>query len=105
MRRALALLATVTALVVAAPPAGAAKPTITSFDSPLSAVQSLLAQKPRVVGFGEYHEIEGATAGGAKIRSSIKRFTEELLDGLAPSASDLILETWVTEGRCGKKEK
>src|SRR5438477_3029614 len=91
-------------LGAAAAPASA-KPTVTWFDSPSAAVDSLLARKPRVIGFGEYHEIEGATAGGRKIRSAIKRFTDELLDGLAPLASDLILETWVTEGRCGKKEK
>jgi hypothetical protein len=78
-----------------------ARPPLQSFDSPTAALVSLLRQKPRVIAFGEYHEIEGAP----KVRSAIRHFLDELLPTLAPLASDLIVETWVTEGRCGKREE
>src|SRR4029079_10604176 len=33
------------------------------------------------------------------------RFTDEILPALAPRASHLIVETWVTTGSCGEQEK
>jgi hypothetical protein len=76
-------------------------PTLAPFDSPAAALATLLAQKPRVIAFGEYHEIEGAP----KVRSALRHFLDELWPLVAPVASDLIVETWITEGRCGKREK
>jgi hypothetical protein len=70
------------------------------FHSSSEIMASLLGHKPRVVAFGEYHQVEG----GAKVPSAVKRFTIEMLADLAPLASDLVLETWVTEGKCGATE-
>ena len=64
------------------------------------AVKELLAQNPRVVAFGEIHQ----TTASLRVPSSLKHFTEELLAVVAPRASDLVVETWVTEGKCGRTE-
>ena len=72
------------------------------FDSPAAALQWVLrGPAPGVIALGEFHEVEGAP----KVRSSLQHFRDELLPLLAPVASDLVLETWVTQGNCGKEEK
>lgn len=81
--------------------AHAEPPKLTSFDTPAAALESLLGRKPRVIAFGEFHEIKGA----AKVPSSVFRFREQLLASLKASSSDLIVETWVTDGKCGKTEE
>jgi hypothetical protein len=53
-----------------------------------------------VVAFGEVHQ-DTATAG---TRSALARFTDDVLPALAPRASHLIVETWMTTGSCGEKE-
>ena len=83
-----------------APANAAAKPELKLFDSAAAALDSLLATRPRVIGFGEYHEIEG----GPIAKTALAHFREELLARVAPQATDLIVETWVTEGDCGAKE-
>ena len=70
------------------------------FASPSEIVAQLMSKKPRVVAFGEYHQIEG----GAKVPSAVKRFGDQMLQAIAPATSDLIVETWVTEGKCGETE-
>jgi hypothetical protein len=70
-------------------------------DAPAALAHVLARTKPRVVGFGEYHQVEG-TVG---IRSTLERFRRELLPLLAPSGSDLIVETWVSAGGCGRAEQ
>lgn len=74
---------------------------IQRFDSPALALGHLLKTRPRVVAFGEYHEIEGAP----KVPSALRRFTDQLLPVLAPQTSDLIVETFVPERRCSKTEE
>ena len=39
------------------------------------------------------------------VRSSIARFTDEILPAIAPRAAHLIVETWVSRGACGETEK
>lgn len=70
------------------------------FDTPAKAFSAVLASKPLVLGLGEYHEIEG----GPKVKSALKRFTETMLPLLKNKASDLIAETWLTNGNCGRVE-
>ena len=70
-------------------------------DAP-SAVGALISEHhPRVIGFGEYHQ----QLHTERIRSTLSRFTAEVLPALAPRTSDLILETWLSEGGCGETEK
>ena len=52
---------------------------------------------PLVLGVGELHQ----TAG---IASSLSRFTRQVWPLLAARVSDVIVETWVTDGACGKAE-
>jgi hypothetical protein len=75
-----------------------------------------------VVAFGEYHQ----TVATAHIPSALRRFCEEILPTLAPprtpaspvsgggaassagpgvELSHLVVETWVTTGRCGEAER
>jgi hypothetical protein len=65
------------------------------------ALAHVLADRPRVVGFGEYHQ----RVGGPAVPSALKRFTEQMLPVLATQATDLVVETWVTDGTCGAAEK
>lgn len=58
-------------------------------------------KKPHLLAFGEYHQLKGKT----QVKSALKRFADELWPTVQPGASDLILETFVTEGSCGKEEK
>ena len=86
-----------------------AVPEVTAYDSPAAALAAILKRAevdsggtaPRVVAFGEYHELKGNTG----VKSGLKRFSEELLAVLQPLTADLVLETWVTAGDCGKEEK
>lgn len=73
-----------------------------TFPDAAQALEEILrADKPQVIGFGEVHQ----KTTSLRTRSAIKRFTEQLLTKLAPQASDLLVETWVTKGQCGKTEK
>jgi len=71
------------------------------FATPREALEKILAGKPRVIGFGEYHEL----IGSARVQSTLRRFTEQMLDLLEERASDIVVETWVEAGKCGKKEE
>lgn len=57
----------------------------------------------RVVAFGEYHQTNATAKKGAPV-SSLRRFSGELFGVLAPRASDIVLETWITDGNCGQQE-
>ena len=72
-----------------------------SYATSRAAFEAVLALQPRVLGLGEYHEIEG----GPKVPSALKRFTRELLPALQGQARALVVETWVVNGRCGAVEK
>jgi hypothetical protein len=91
------------ALLAAAPDAGTlCGPTpCQAFKTSRAAFEQVLEQPALVLGIGEYHELEGA----AKAQSAIKRFTQELLPALKGTATSLVVETWMTNGRCGDVEK
>ena len=54
-----------------------------------------------VVAFGELHQTN-ATAG---IPSALHRFTEDVLPGLSGRLAYLVVETWMTTGKCGEAER
>lgn len=90
------------------PQAALAAPELTLHDSVTAALSAIFeraqqdsGKKPHLVAFGEYHQTKGKT----QIKSALKRFAEELWPTVQPGSSDLILETFVTEGNCGKEEK
>ncbi|HEY7376277.1 MAG TPA: hypothetical protein VIF57_29210 [Polyangia bacterium] len=65
-----------------------------------AAVETLMPDPGGVIAFGELHQ----TRATAKVRSSLARFTDEILPVIAPHTSHLIVETWITRGACGEVE-
>jgi hypothetical protein len=63
-----------------------------------TAIREILATGPRVIGFGELH----ARTDRAQVTSSLAHFTHEVFPVLADQLSDLVLETWVVDPRCGE---
>ena len=82
------------------PPPAAAKPRVERQASAPAAVVTLLGEPGGVIAFGELHQ----TQATAKVRSAIARFTDDILPVVAPHASHLIVETWITTGKCGDSE-
>ena len=80
--------------------ARAAPREIESFDDPSAALAELV-KRPRVIAFGEFHELKDSK----KTLSALAHFHQHILAALLPLASDLIVETWVTTGSCGEQEK
>ncbi|MCB9641202.1 MAG: hypothetical protein H6728_04275 [Myxococcales bacterium] len=95
-------------------------------DHPRQMIPFLLRHKPQAIGFGEYHQLKKFR----HITSSIERFTTQILPFLKhpPKTSelpqhlrknfrkgqsirfhkplrDLLIETWITTGSCGKQEQ
>jgi hypothetical protein len=71
------------------------------FASPAGALKAFLGDATGVVAFGELHQ----TVKTAGVRSSIARFTDDILPALAPRAGHLVVETWVSRGSCDQIEK
>ncbi len=74
--------------------------TVKSYDTADQIFKEILKSKPRVIAFGEYHE----TKEGSKVKSAIKRFTQDLLALVQKHSSDIVVETWIPSGKCGTKE-
>jgi hypothetical protein len=70
------------------------------FDTPEAAFDAVLATKPVVLAVGETHAPKDAT-----VPSTTKRFTDAMLPKLQGRATDLVLELWVANGKCGQQEK
>jgi len=88
-------------LALAHAPAWAPFPAAQTFATPGAAVAAFLEGATGVVAFGELHQ----TAKTSSTRSTIARFTDEVLPAIAPRAAHLIVETWVSRGACGAPEK
>jgi hypothetical protein len=85
----------------APPPPRPLAPVATAGPTAMAALGPWLGQATGVVAFGEVHQ-DAATKA---TRSALARFTEEIFPALAPRASHLIVETWVTTGACGAAEQ
>ena len=83
-----------------APIPAQAPATVQHFATAAQAVTRVLATPAQVVAFGEYHQTSETMA----IPSSLARFTVEILPVLAKRTTDLVVETWVADGHCGKPE-
>ena len=71
-----------------------------TFDDDAAAFARVLVDEPLVIGIGETHAQKDKEGP-----STTKLFTDELLPTLEGKSSHLILELWVANGSCGKKEK
>ena len=81
---------------VRTPPDAAALPTSTKFPDLAAALVATLPADARVVGFGELH----ARIDRARVASALSRFTAAL-PAIADRVSDLVVETWLVDPRCG----
>lgn len=82
----------------------AGPPRAERFATPAAAIAAALDETHfagGVVAFGELHQ----TLATARVPSALKRFTEQILPGLTARLSQLVVETWMTTGRCGEAEK
>jgi len=94
--------ASLAALTAARPGPLDPAPSTRTFATAVEAVQAALAGSAGgVVAFGELHQ----TRDTAGIPSALKRFETDILPAVADRLSHLVVETWVTTGRCGEAEK
>ena len=63
-----------------------------------AALRAIVPADARVIGFGELH----ARTDRPHVRSALARFTAEGLPALGDRLSDLVVETWLVDPRCGK---
>lgn len=66
-----------------------------------SALSAIIPPDTRVVGFGELH----SRTDRAQVTSSLARFTSDGLPAIAERLSDLIVETWIVDPKCGQAAK
>jgi hypothetical protein len=88
------------ALLARAPPPPRVPPHAVACPSASAALEPFLRDAAGVVAFGEIHQ----DRRGPQTRSSLARFTDDVLPALAARASHLIVETWATTGACGAVE-
>ena len=90
--------APVTTMVIdaAALPA-VALPAHETYEDLATALVKTIPDDARVIGFGELH----ARIDRAQVRSSLARFTTDGLPAIAAKLSDLVVETWVVDPKCG----
>jgi len=114
----LALLALALTRAAAEPPAPQEQfqpaekaPPLLAHVSPVAALNDVVGRYaaykgPLVIAFGEYHETtaNNRKKGKGGVPSALRRFSEQLFPVLAKTASDIVLETWITDGNCGKEE-
>jgi hypothetical protein len=73
-------------------------PAHTEHDDLVSALAELVTPETRLVGIGELH----SRLDRPDAPSTLARFTGEVLPALPERTSDLVLETWTVDRRCGK---
>jgi hypothetical protein len=95
-----ALAAAAATLLLPRPPAVETPPAPVLAATIAAALAPLLDGDVVVLGVGELHQTTSTQA----IPSSLGRFTREIWPLLGSRASDLIVETWVTDGACGRAE-
>ena len=72
-----------------------------SYPDLASAFKAIVPADARVIGFGELH----SRTDRAQVKSSLARFTTDGLPTLADRLSDLIIETWIVDPKCGQAAK
>lgn len=81
--------------------ADAAPPEVksTAYPDLAAALEATIPATARVVGFGELH----MRTDRKQVKSALARFTQDGLPGIADQLSDLIVETWIVDPKCGQK--
>lgn len=66
-----------------------------------TALKATIPADARVVGFGEIHQ----RTDRKMVTSSLARFTTDGLPAIADKLSDLVVETWIVDPKCGTEAK
>lgn len=66
-----------------------------------AALAAIVPPDTRVIGFGELH----SRTDRVQVTSALSHFTREGLPSLADKLSDLVVETWIVDPRCGQSAK
>jgi hypothetical protein len=82
-------------------PVDAAPPEVKSTTYPdlAAALKATIPATARVVGFGEMH----MRTDRKQVKSALARFTQDGLPAIADQLSDLVVETWIVDPKCGQK--
>lgn len=72
-----------------------------SYPDLASALAAIIPDDARVIGFGEMH----SRTDRVQVKSALARFTSDGLPALADRLSDLIVETWIVDPKCGQAAK
>lgn len=72
-----------------------------SYPDLASALTAIIPADTRVIGFGEMH----SRTDRAQVTSALSHFTTEGLPALADKLSDLVVETWIVDPKCGQAAK
>lgn len=72
-----------------------------SYPDLASALAAIVPADARVIGFGELH----SRTDRAQVKSALARFTSEGLPSIADRLSDLVVETWIVDPKCGQSAK
>ena len=73
-------------------------PAAASYPDLAAALRATIPTDARVIGFGELH----ARTDRPGVPSALARFTAGGLPAIADKLSDLVIETWLVDPRCGK---
>jgi hypothetical protein len=86
-----------------AAPAPDAAPAVKADSYPdlATALKAIVPADTRVIGFGELH----SRTDRKQVKSALSRFTTEGLPALSDQLSDLIVETWIVDPKCGQAAK
>jgi hypothetical protein len=68
-----------------------------SYPDLATAMKAIVPSDARVVGFGELHNRNDVAS-----RSTLKAFTDSVLPVFADQFSDLVVETWIVDPKCGQ---
>ncbi|MGE5184986.1 MAG: hypothetical protein ACM31C_23115 [Acidobacteriota bacterium] len=71
----------------------------TSYPDLAAALHAIIPADARVIGFGELH----ARTDRATVRSALSRFTADALPAIGDQLSDLVVETWLVDPKCGSQ--
>src|SRR5687767_14334011 len=70
-----------------------------SYPDLAAALKAIIPADTRVIGIGEVH----SRTDRAQVKSVLARFTGEGLPAIGEQLSDLIVETWIVDPKCGQK--
>lgn len=70
-----------------------------AFPDMASALKTVIPADARVLGFGEIHQ----RTDRKQVTSALSRFTTDGLPAIADKLSDLIVETWIVDPKCGQQ--